>query len=225
MILLVIWGCEAPPMLDRVAEAHGAEVVDQGRRAVALFATVGAAVAEPCAADTLDGYALVGQAYRALHVATPSVTIAESGERTYAYGTIRFLDDVGDLTLTSDEARRQWTARYDGQAGFFAAQYLATDCEVDDTGLAVLSALTGTASYTPDGDDEQEVTVEEASGPLTWAPSTAPVPTSGRLTWHVSEQKVEMELDDASGIDPVEYGWPGVAAGSRWSTDVRVLLP
>lgn len=225
MILIVLWACADPPMLDRVAEASAAEVVDDAERAIGLFVTIGAVIAEPCAADTLDGYTLVGQGYRAFHVVAPNITVSEAGERTYAYGTLAFLGDVGDLTLTSDEGRRQWTARFDGAEGGFSGQYLATECEVDDAGVVTRSALTGNGTYTPTAGDEQDLTIEEAGGPLTWAPGTAAVPSTGEVTWHVSKQKVEIELGDASGIDPVEFGWPGVAAGGGWTADVKVTLP
>lgn len=226
MIVYWLLGCAEPPLLDRVAEAYGAEVVDEAERAIGLFVSVGAVIAEPCGADTVDGYTLVGQGYRAFHVTAPTLTIAESGERTYAYGTLAVLGDVGELTLTSDENRRQWTARFAGAEGTFTAQYVVADCQTDEAGVTTLAALTGSGSYAPVDGDEQDLTIVGGdSATLAWAPSTAAFPATGRVTWHVSKQKLEIELDDAGGIDPVERGWPGLAAGTSWSAAVQVPLP
>ncbi len=226
MILILAVACTEPPVLAQVAEARATALGDEAEMAVALFVSVGAVVAEPCGAETLDTYTLVGQGFRAFHVSTPSVELSGTGERTYNYGTVAFLDDVGDLALTSDEARRQWTARFAGHLGTFTAQYTTASCEVDEAGVTTLSSLTGSAAYAIEGAEDQELVVNaEGGASLDWSPATAGVPTAGRVTWHASKAKTEIEFDDASAIDPVERGWPGVAAGSTWSADVVVLLP
>ncbi|MSQ02947.1 MAG: hypothetical protein EXR71_13845 [Myxococcales bacterium] len=226
MILLLGYGCTEPEVLARVAEAHASSLVDEAEMAIALFVSVAAVVAEPCGADTLDGYTLTGQGFRAFHVNSPSVELSGTGERTYNYGTVAFLDDVGELALTSDEARRQWTAGFAGHRGTFTAQYTTGSCDVDDVGVTTLSSLTGNAAYASDGSEEQELTVNaEGGASLEWSPATAGVPTAGRITWRVNNAKTEIALDDAAGIDPVERGWPGVAAGSTWSAGVVIPLP
>lgn len=225
MIVLLV-ACAEPPMLDRVAEAYGDEVVSAAERGVGLFVSAAAVVAEPCGASTLDGYVLSGEGYRAFRVTAPSITIADSGERTYAYGTVAFLGDVGDLTLTSDSNRKQWTARYAGGEGTFTAQYVTVDCVVDEAGLTTSAGVSGSGTYAPDEGEEQSLSIVGGdSAQLAWAPSTAAAPSSGQVIWHVSKDKLEIELEDASTIDPVEYGWPGVAAGSDWSTEIRLTLP
>ena len=127
--------CVEPPLLDRVATAYGESVVDSSTTAVGLFVSAAALVAEPCGADVVEDYTLVGEAYHAFRVTSPSVTVAESGERTYAYGIVAFEGDVGELTLTSDAGRQAWTARYSGEQGSFVANYAMSQCEVDEAGV------------------------------------------------------------------------------------------
>ncbi len=225
-MLLFALACTQPEVLAQVAEAHASALVDEAHRSIALFVSLGAIVAEPCGADTLDTYTLTGQGFRAFHVTSPSVELSGTGERTYDYGTVAFLDDVGELVLTSDEARRQWTARFAGHFGTFTAQFTAVSCDVDDGGVTTLSSVTGSAAYAIEGAEDQELTIDaEGGASLEWSPATAGVPTAGGITWHLSKAKTEIELDDAAGIDPVERGWPGIAAGSTWSAEVVILLP
>ncbi len=220
------FGCVEPPLLDRLAAAYGAAVVADSEQAVGLFVSVAAVVAEPCAAENIDAYVLTGHGFRALGVTTPAVTIEESGARTYAYGTVSVGGDSGPLTLTSDAARKSWSARYEGAEGTFSATYVVSECAVGEDGVATSSALAGSGTYLLTDGTEQKVAISGGDGAeLEWAPPTAAVPTRGEVTWSISADKLELALADAGEIEPVERSWPGVADGGSWQTEVGMIIP
>ena len=226
MLVVMAVACVEPPLLDRVATAYGQAVVDSSTTPVGLFVSVAALVAEPCAAETLEDYTLVGEAHHAFRVTSPSVTISESGERTYAYGIVAFEGDVGELTLTSDAARHAWTARYTGEQGSFLANYAVSECEVDEAGVTVLARVAGSGSYTLAEGSAQDIAVTGGSeSTLSWAPSTATLPTSGAVNWTDLQRTETLQLDDAVTINLVDREWPGVATGGTWTTAVTVPLP
>jgi hypothetical protein len=219
-------GCTEPPLLDRVANAYGEAVVDESAMAVGLFVSVGALIAEPCAADNVDAYTLTGQGYRAFRVQSPNVTIEDSGARTYEYGTVAFEGDVGSLTLTSDSKRRAWSARFDGVEGSFSGAYTLSECEVDEAEVPVRAGLSGSGTYAVADGTKQDLSISGgADALLQWSPPTAAVPTAGELTWRIADEDLTLELADASEIEPVERAWPGVANGGSWVADVAVELP
>lgn len=218
--------CVEPPLLDRVATAYGESVVDSSTTAVGLFVSAAALVAEPCGADVVEDYTLVGEAYHAFRVTSPSVTVAESGERTYAYGIVAFEGDVGELTLTSDAGRQAWTARYSGEQGSFVANYAMSQCEVDEAGVTLLAAVAGSGNYTIFEGGVQNIAVTGGSeSTLAWAPSTTTLPTSGAVNWTDAQLLETLKLDDAAAINVADREWPGVAAGSTWTDPVAVPLP
>ncbi len=226
MIVLLSMACVEPPLLDRVAAAYGETVVGQSEMAIGLFVSVAAVIVEPCAAENIDAYVLTGQGYRAFRVTTPAVTIEESGGRTYEYGTVAFGGDVGPLTLTSDAARRSWSAKFEGAEGTFVGTYVLDECTVAEDGTATEGGVAATGSYTLGDGMEQELAVTGGdAASLIWAPTTAAVPTGGQVTWHITDDKLELALADASTIEPVERAWPGVADGGTWEADVDLLLP
>ena len=226
MTILFLLGCAEPPLLDRVAAAYGEVVVEESEMAVGLFVSIGALVVEPCAAENIDQYVLVGQANRAFRVSTPSVTIEESGVRTYAFGTVAFGGDVGDLSLTSDAARRSWTARFAGTKGTLVGTYVLSTCTLAEDGSATEGGVAGSGTYTLTDGTEQTISILGGEGAvMSWAPPTAAVPTSGVLSWRITDDKLELTLADASEIEPVERAWPGVADGGNWEADVSLLLP
>ncbi|GDX80110.1 hypothetical protein LBMAG42_19210 [Deltaproteobacteria bacterium] len=218
--------CEEPPLLDRVATAYGDDLVASSETALGLFVSTAAVIAEPCAAENVDAYALVGEGFHAFRVTIPVVTVEENGERTYAYGVVAFNGDSGELTLTSDAARHAWSARYTGAQGSFLANYAASECEVDEAGVTTLSSLAGTGTYTLTDGTEQSIAISGGSeANLEWAPATSSVPTAGAVTWQITADKEEIVLEDASAIDTITRAWPGEAAGSGWSAGVDIALP
>jgi hypothetical protein len=225
----MIWflmACADPPLLDEVAGAYGDSVVEESATGIGLFVSVAAVIAEPCAADTVDSYTLTGEGYRAFRVTTPQIELGD-GTRTYSFGTVVFGDDAGELTLTSDDNRKAWTARWGGQNGTLTANYSTSACDPGEEGMpAALVSLAGTGSYTRADGTEEDLTVTGGDAAvLSWAPATAPVPTGGTVTWHVTTEKVQVALDDASEIDGVSRIWPGKASGSGWDAEVDVTLP
>lgn len=226
MLFWMPLACDEPPLLDRVATAYGDDLVASSETALGLFISTGAVIAEPCAAENVDAYALVGEGNHAFRVSVPVVTVEENGERTYAYGTVVFNGDSGDLTLTSDAARHAWSARYTGAQGSFLANYSASECEVDEAGITTLASLAGTGTYTLNDGTEQSIAISGgAEANLEWSPATSSVPTAGAVTWQITADKEEIVLDDAASVDSTTRVWPGVAAGSGWSAGVEITLP
>lgn len=218
--------CDEPPLLDRVATAYGDDLIASSESALGLFISTGAVIAEPCAAENVDDYALAGEGLHAFRVTIPVVTVEENGDRTYAYGVVAFNGDSGELTLTSDAARHAWSARYTGAQGSFLANYSASECEVDEAGVTTLASLAGTGTYTLADGTEQSIAISGgAEANLTWSPATSSVPTAGAVTWQITADKEEIALDDATAIDTTTRGWPGEAAGSGWSAGVQITLP
>jgi hypothetical protein len=224
--ILLMMGCVEPPLLDRIALAYGATVVATSEQALGLFVSVGAVVAEPCAAENIDTYALTGQGNRALRVTTPAVTIEDSGGRSYAYGAVAFGGDVGELTLTSDANRKTWAARYEAQEGTFTGTYILGACEVSEEGIATTASIAGTGAYVLTDGTQQDMSITGGEGAmLSWSPATAAVPAAGEVTWHITADKLELALVDAGEIEPVERSWLGVADGGSWEAEVGLLLP
>lgn len=226
----MIWfllACADPPLLDEVAGAYGDAVEEESSASIGLFVSVAAIVAEPCSQPTIDGYVLTGEGYRALKVTTPQVTLGEDGTRTYAYGTIVYAGDVGDLTLTSDENRRSWTARWGGAEAVLTANYSIVACEAGEEGApATLVSVAGTGTWLRgDGTEESLAVTGGDAAALSWSPGTAPVPTAGTVTWHVTSEKQEVALADAGDIDGIAREWPGSASGSGWTAPVVIVLP
>ncbi len=226
-MILFLFACADPPLLDKVADAYGGSLVDEASPGLGLFISIAAIIAEPCDQDTVDAYVLTGEGNRALRVTTPQVELAEDGTHTYSYGTVVFGTDGGDLTLTSDANRKAWTARFGGADAVFTANYSLSDCQADVAGgPATLASIAGTGTRTRADEVAEEVAITGGGDSvLTWSPSTAPVPTAGEVTWHVTDEKHELALDGADTIDGVTREWPGQASGSGWATEVKYELP
>lgn len=228
LAVLGLAGCVNPPTLDAVAEELGARTLADAEQPTRFLVALTGLLAETCGVDEIDQHAFVGGGAAALGVAA-LVRVEGETETAWVAADAGIDGDLGELRIVPDAARSAHVVSWRGDGGTLAATLTVGAC--DPTGAT--ARVSGIGSWT---EDDGEARALDATGPedapgLVWAPTNAPLPTSGHAVWtraYGTDGRADddtLVLADAAEID-VEAGvWPGVASGQGWSREVDVPLP
>ena len=225
-MIVFLFACDDPPVLSRVADGFGAEVRDEAEPAIGAFVSAGALIVEACGSDEVDNYTFSGEGSRAFRISTAAVVVNEtSGQRTWDFGDVAVGEDMGNLTITTDEGRTAYNVSFSGIDTVMTASFTLLACEAGDATVATQASVSGNGDFTK-GERTAELSIGAATTTqaIEWEPANAPVPASGWVHW--KGEDTSLLLDPAGDIDLDSRLWPGLAEGEEgWESKVSVLLP
>lgn len=221
-MLLWMWACAEPGLLDKVSQQLSAGVLDDADPALRLGVELGSLAAEICpmqGTGTVDEGDFDGWGSDALTLGELRSSVAENGSRTFTFNQAGLHDHPGNVNiLTSPEWDSfSFTWHGDDKASYIGS-YTIADCSSN------LVVVGGGGTYTDaTGVSGTTALIGDNSG-MVFDQSQDVKPTAGQARWTSADKKDTVELDSAEDAD-VDGAWTAQLSGPSLKTEVIIQFP
>lgn len=234
LLLLTLFGCVEPPILDPVEEKLSDRVMAVAEPQIRLFIGIAGVIAESCTTESVNGYTFEGDVAHALGITSGEVVTNTSGDHTWTFSHVGIDGTDGDLVLTTDSERTSFAVTYtapndtlvSGEFHILSCEPPESTSRAGDTGGSDTSgtdtADTGTDTGSTGGvgyvvnvsgnmdtttaseTDHMAIDGDKPYSSLTWAPPTAIAPMGGWINWGDAEQNPDNEVT-LEGASNINY--------------------
>lgn len=111
-LLVSLFGCTEPPILDPVEEELANRVIATAEPQIRLFVGIAGVIAETCTVYRMSGYPFQGEAAAALRVTSANVTESTAGDKTWSFEDVGVDGTDGNLVLSTDSDRLTFEVTY-----------------------------------------------------------------------------------------------------------------